>query len=99
MGYENNTLLRKFVRSIRKGDEKEKALLRDLFEASQKGCPHHPRDRKTHMIPEDSGRFKKGGTINYCTRCSGLVKYYPPGAFVPKHRPTAWEVLLNDDLG
>lgn len=99
MGYANATLIRDLARAVKKGNEREKARLGRALEAFQRECPHDPRDSKTHKIPEDSGRFKKGGTLDYCIRCSGLVKYYPPGTPVPKHRPTSWEAILLDDLG
>ena len=99
MGTANATLLRDLARAVKKGNDVEKRRLGKLLLASQAKCKHDPRDSKTHKIPADSGRFKKGGTLDYCMRCSEMLKYYPPGVPVPKHRPTAWEVLLTDALG
>jgi hypothetical protein len=77
MGYANSELIRLCERARKRG-WKEVQQLGKLVEESQAACPHKKADRKIVVVRQDWGKLKKGGTTEFCLRCSKLILYTPP---------------------
>lgn len=79
MGWNTAWLTKALEEAKKAGDKKEVARLADLIEGVQTRCAHNgPRRLNTLERDSKSGKYKKGGRVEFCLLCSRIVAYETP---------------------